>query len=58
MLTRELKRKRERKKSILEGVSKLPTMETQARLATLGAATKRKNTGRSMAGIPSPPANL
>lgn len=36
--TRAVNRKRERKKSILEGVSKAPDMDSQAKLAKLGAA--------------------
>ncbi|KAL8104001.1 hypothetical protein AgCh_028285 [Apium graveolens] len=49
-LTNDVKRNRDRKKSILHGVSKLPDIELQAKLAILGAATNKKYTGRSLAG--------
>ena len=58
VITREAKRKSERKKSILQPVSKDMDMEHQARDAMLGAAKKRKKTGRSMAGRESDPRNL
>lgn len=54
-ITREVKRKSERKKSILEAVSKSPTMECQAKLATPGAAKNKKKTGLSRTGRRSPP---
>nr|GMD91729.1 peroxisomal membrane protein PMP22-like [Ipomoea batatas] len=50
-----VKRKMERKKSILEGISKLPEIELQARLPMLGAATNKKKTGRRVAGRRLPP---
>ena len=52
-----MKRKRERKKSILDAVSKAPAMDFQAKLATLGAAKNKKRTGLSIAGILSQPEN-
>lgn len=55
--TKEAKRKRERKKSILHDILKSPVIESHARLAMLGAAKKRKNAGRSIAGRVLPPAN-
>ena len=51
-----MKRKKERKKSILDGVSKVPEIELQAKLAKLGAAENKKKAGRSMAGNLFPPA--
>lgn len=50
-----MKKKRERKKSIFEAVSKAPAIEAQAKLATLGAAKNKKKTGLSMAGSRLPP---
>ena len=54
----DAKRKSERKKSILQHVSKEADMASQASDAMLGAAKKRKKTGRSMAGSESDPRNL
>ncbi len=48
--TRDMKRKRERKKSNFDEVSKAPEMELQAKLAMLGAATNKKKAGRSITG--------
>jgi len=56
-LTSEAKRKRERKKSILEAVSKVPTMDSQAKLAKLGAAMNKNKTGLNNTGTPSLPDN-
>lgn len=55
MITSDVKRTRERKKSILEAVSKVPTMDSQAKLATLGAAKNKKKTGLNNTGRRSPP---
>lgn len=49
-LTRDMKRKSDKKKSIFDELSKVPMMESHARLAMLGAAKKRKRTGRSITG--------
>jgi hypothetical protein len=54
-ITKEAKRKRERKNNILQELSKLEEMDSHARLAMLGAAMKRKKTGRSIAGTESLP---
>lgn len=56
-LTSERNRKRDRKKSILEAVSKVPTMDSQAKLATLGAAMNKNKTGLNNTGTPSLPDN-
>jgi len=48
-------RKRVRKKSIFDAVSKAPFMESQAKLSLLGAAMNKKKTGLDIAGSLSPP---
>ena len=53
-----MKRKSERKKSILAAQSNSPETDSQARLAMLGAPTKRKYTGFSLAGRASFPESL
>lgn len=45
-----MKRDSERKKSIFDAVSKSSAMDSQARLAIMGAAKNKKKTGLSMAG--------
>lgn len=49
--TKDTKRKSDRKKSILQMISKLPLMDSQAKVAMLGVATKRKKTGLRLDGI-------
>ena len=48
--TRDVKRKSERKNSIFETISKAPAMDSQAKLATLGAAKYKKKTGLNIPG--------
>lgn len=57
-ITSEANRKRERKNSILQAVSKEEEIAPHASDAMLGAAKKRKNTGRSMAGSAFAPRSL
>lgn len=58
VLTKDKKRKSERKNNIFDAQSNLPEMEFQAKLATLGAPMNKKNTGLSIAGRVSFPDNL
>lgn len=49
-ITRDMKRNRERKKSIFDEISKAPEMELQAKLAMLGATMNKKKAGLSITG--------
>lgn len=55
---RDMKRNKERKNNILAVASNFPVMESQARLAKLGTAKKRKKTGLNIVGKVLVPVNL
>lgn len=56
--TNDINKNKDRKNIIFAVVSNLPVIDSHAKLARLGTAKKRKNTGRNMAGKELVPVNL